>query len=1041
MKLFRFLHALPLLAALAACDQGATGPDGTARAPGELAPLLAAGAAALPGRYIVVMNDDGQVGTAGAVARDVVAAHGGRVHHTYGHALNGFAASLSPAAVDALRRNPRVRYVAEDQVSYPDSMNVQPGATWGLDRIDQRSLPLNSQYTYTRTGQGVRVYVIDSGIRTTHVQFGGRASVGADFVGDGRNGQDCNGHGTHVAGTVAGSTYGVAKQAQVVSVRVFGCTDGAPFSTIIAAVDWVTANAQKPAVANMSLSGPHYPALNEAVRASIASGVVYAVSAGNANADACGSSPASTPEALTIGSSAGNDARSSFSNWGTCVDLFAPGSAITSAWATGDTAIGTISGTSMAAPHVSGVAALFLQGTPAATPAQAAAQMLGSTSVGRMTDPAGSPNRLLFSGLTQEPALGSLQAAPTALAFRFVRPVAGAAAQSFPSSAPAQTFTAGGEGIPRSTAAGARPDAAYATTAAWATGQVLLSNRGNTTIEWNAAPGAAWLSATPGDGVIAAGQGARVNVSVDASALAAGVHAAQVTFTDSAASTPAEYLSVNVTVQDAIVLQVGTPRTGQSGASGSETFYAVAVPAGATSLTISTSAGTGDADLYVRYGDVPTQSTYHCRPWFTGNVETCILDNPQPGTYYVMLHGYAAYSDVTLSATAGGPPAPPAALATRPYTATSLRTSWTDTASNETGFTVSRRTETEPGTWSAWAEVGTMPANSPRFTQTATPGVAYQYRVRSCNEAGCSAWAAAAPAAIPTAAPAAPFGAVATATGGTRAGLSWTDASSNEASFTVTRSLYDPAGTWGPYEAAGGTLADVAQHTVTGLLAGRTYRFQVNACNVVGCSAPATSGGVALPTLPTAPGGLTATVLSGTAVRLSWTDASSNETSFQVSRAVVASTGAVGAYADVAAVGANQAQFTVGGLTAGTTYRFRVRACNVAGCTAPATTPNTTVAAIPAAPTGFAATATSPTQMRVTWTDVSGETSYSLTRALRNADGTWGAAVTVGSYAAGTTLVDDSGLAPAATYRYQLRACNLSGCSLKITVAGVTPAS
>jgi serine protease len=1038
MKLSSLLYTLPLLAALTACDQGTTGLNGSARARGEPAPLLAASTASLPGRYVVVLNAD-ERGTAGAVAQNVVAAHGGEVHHTYGHALNGFAASLSPAAVDALRRDPRVRYVAEDEMAYPDSVQVQPGATWGLDRIDQRSRPLNSQYTYTRTGQGVRVYVIDSGIRTTHAEFGGRASVGADFVGDGRNGQDCNGHGTHVAGTVAGTTYGVAKSAQVVSVRVFGCSGGAPWSTIIAAVDWVTGNAQKPAVANMSLGGSTYAPANEAVRASIASGVVYSVSAGNDSWAACNNSPASTAEALTVGSTTGDDVRSSFSNWGACVDVFAPGSSITSAWSTADNATNTISGTSMAAPHVSGVAALFLHGTPAATPAQVAAHLMASSSTGRVTDAGtGSPNKLLFSRLTPEPAQGRLAVAPTTLAFRFVRPVPGTVAQSPESEdAPAQEFIAGGDGTPKTAPDTAGPEPEYATTATSATLPVQLSNTGNAAVQWNATPGSAWVSANPASGAIAAGQGTSVNVSVNASTLAGGTHAGMVSFSDAAQGPPA-ILLVNVTVQNATVLEPGTPRTGLSGLYGSQSFYVVTVPAGATSLKIRTSGGSGDADLAVRYGDVPTWGIYDCWSASGSNTDECVLQNPRPGPYYVMLYGYAAYSGLTLLATVGGAPAAPAPPSTRPYSATTLRTTWTDTISNETGFTVARRTLTGSDTYSPWIDMATMPANSVRFTQTVPVGLRFQYRVRACNALGCSAWATAATAvAVPAAAPAAPPAVVATATATDRVALSWTDGSTNEASFTVTRSLLTD-GTWGPYEAAGSTLANVTQLTMPGLLAGRTYRFQVNACNVVGCSAWTTTGAVALPTPPAAPSGLVATVLPGTAVRLNWTDVSSNEASFQVSRAIVGFTGAAGAYVDIGTAAPDQVLFTSTGLVPGTTYRFRVRACNLAGCSTPATSGNATIVEIPAVPTGFAAYGTSPTQIRVRWNDVDGETSYSLTRALRNADGTWGATVVVGSYAAGTTVVNDAGLAPASTYRYQLRACSFAGCSARITVADAT---
>ena len=277
---------------------------------------------------------------------------------------------------------------------------TQPNATWGLDRIDQTALPLNSAYTYTRTGAGVNAYIIDTGIRATHTDFGGRVSGGYTAVTDGRGTDDCYGHGTHVAGTVGSATYGVAKSVHLVPVRVLGCDGSGTTSAVIAGIDWVTAHRVQPAVANMSLGGGNSTALDDAVKRSIAAGVSYAVAAGNSSWPACLSSPADVPAAITVGATQKNDQTASFSNWGSCIDLFAPGVNITSDWNTSDTATNTISGTSMATPHVTGVAALYLEGHPTATPAQVSAALVNGATTNALSWVLwGSPNKLLCSQL------------------------------------------------------------------------------------------------------------------------------------------------------------------------------------------------------------------------------------------------------------------------------------------------------------------------------------------------------------------------------------------------------------------------------------------------------------------------------------------------------------------------------------------------------------------------------------------------------------------------------------------------------------------
>jgi len=358
------------------------------------------GVRAVPNQYIVVLDQDatGKAGDVRASQRQATAILqmvAREPTQVYGHAINGFTAQLTEEEALQLSEDPRVLFVEEDSVM--EAVATQSNPPWGLDRIDQRTLPLSRSYTYATTGAGVNVYVVDTGIRRTHSQFGGRALVGFDAMNDGRNTNDCNGHGTHVAGTIGGSTYGVAKSVRLFAVRVLGCSGSGTTSGVIAGVDWVTANHADPAVANMSLGGGASTALDTAVRNSIAAGVTYAIAAGNSHTNASNQSPARVSQAITVGSTTQSDARSSFSNFGSVVDIFAPGSGIVSAWYTSDSATASLSGTSMASPHVAGVAARYLERTPAATPAEVRNEIVNNATANQLSGvPGTTANRLLF---------------------------------------------------------------------------------------------------------------------------------------------------------------------------------------------------------------------------------------------------------------------------------------------------------------------------------------------------------------------------------------------------------------------------------------------------------------------------------------------------------------------------------------------------------------------------------------------------------------------------------------------------------------------
>ncbi|RXF01206.1 S8 family peptidase [Pseudoalteromonas sp. PS5] len=366
---------------------------------------------AIENQYIVVfstpsvldVNDSKAVAAfAKKQANELQNKHNVSITREFGGILNGVVINASAKQLKGLIQNPNIDYIEQDQtVTVTPSISAngdQANPTWGLDRVDQRNLPLNSNYHYDFDGTGVTAYVIDTGVRISHNDFGNRATHGYDFVDNDNDATDCNGHGTHVAGTIGGGEYGVAKNVNIVGVRVLGCNGSGSYSGVIAGIDWVKNNASGPSVANMSLGGGASQAVDDAVNNAVAAGVSFVVAAGNDNSNACNYSPARAANAITVGSTTSSDARSSFSNYGNCLDIYAPGSSIKSAWYNSDSATNTISGTSMAAPHVAGAIALYLDENPSLSPSQVDSLLSQRASKGKVSNPqSGSPNELLYT--------------------------------------------------------------------------------------------------------------------------------------------------------------------------------------------------------------------------------------------------------------------------------------------------------------------------------------------------------------------------------------------------------------------------------------------------------------------------------------------------------------------------------------------------------------------------------------------------------------------------------------------------------------------
>ncbi|WP_345881256.1 S8 family peptidase [Shewanella algae] len=590
-------------------------------------------AKAIKDQYIVVFNTpavinlndpNGVSAYASSMGARLANEHGIEVRQNFGNSLNGVLVKANAAQIQSLLKDPNIKYVEQDQrVSIEPMVEAagdQGGATWGLDRIDQRDLPLNSNYHYDYDGSGVTAFVIDTGVRNTHNEFGGRASSGYDFIDNDNDSSDCNGHGTHVAGTIGGSTYGVAKNVNIVGVRVLNCSGSGTNSGVISGINWVKNNAQGPSVANMSLGGGASQALDDAVNAAVAAGISFVVAAGNDNSNACNYSPARAANAVTVGSTTSTDSRSSFSNYGTCLDIYAPGSSITSAWYNSNSATNTISGTSMASPHVAGVAALYLAENPALSPTQLTNLLVSRASSGKVGDAkTGSPNKLLYSLAGDDGGCGNdCPSDDTPLDNGVGISVSGVQGSSnyFYIDVPAGAADlnidlAGGSGdADLYVSQGSKPTLNSYQCRPYKSGN-------NESCSFSSPAEGRWY-------VMLQGYSAYSGATLTATHSAGGGCGSD-------------------------CLENGVPKSNLSGSAGSEQHFTVQVPAG-VSLNIATSGGSGDADLYVRAGAAPSTSVYDCRPYNNGNSESCSFQVTQAATYHVMIRGYSAFSGMQLLA-------------------------------------------------------------------------------------------------------------------------------------------------------------------------------------------------------------------------------------------------------------------------------------------------------------------------------------------------------------------------------------------------------